>query len=291
MYIKYNSEEYGTFGVGSIAEPTGLDMGTSSKYIPFVERAMLTSMQNHKWGAGLHYENFNLFKERVSLQMAITNNGLNTEAFKDKHLENGQNYVFRLSATPLQLDAGIVHLGFNFAKRPAKESLKFRPENHMGSKYEFLYPGATGRQETGFEFAATYQQFSVQGEYKIQDVANDLKKDYKMTGYYVFGSYFITGEHRPYKKAVFGRVKPKKDIENGGYGAVEVLARYSTMKPSSDLLDVNPGLSKQINNLTFGVNWYLTPHLRLMYNYVLTDDNNDVLGNLKGHLIRAQIDF
>ena len=50
-------------------------------------------------------------------------------------------------------------------------------------------------------------------------------------GYYAQTSYFLTGEHRPYRKkdGYFGRVKPKKNfsLKRGGLGAWEVAARYS----------------------------------------------------------------
>jgi len=290
VYIKYLAGKWGNFYLGSVAEPSGLEVLTSSKYIPFFERAMLSSLQNFKWGSGLHYENFNLLDGKASLQLALTNNGNNSEGFKDSHLEKGNNFVGRISISPLKKETGIIHLGLNYAHRPAKD-LKFRPENHMGEKYHYEFPGARHRNEMGFEWAGTYQNISLQGEYKIQDLDNKLNKNYQMSGYYIMGSYFITGEQRPYKHSAFGRVKPKKDIDNGGMGAWEILLRYSNMTATKDIIDNNPGLPGQINNISFGLNWYLTSHARIMYNYVITDDQNKILGNLSGHLIRAQVDF
>jgi phosphate-selective porin OprO/OprP len=292
VYIKYLGGKYGNFAIGSMAEPTGLDMATSSKYIPFFERAMLTSMQNFRWGSGIHYENYHLFEGKAGVQVALTNNGSNSEGFKDPELEKGQNFVARFFGAPLynKENNSLLHLGFNYAHRPYKK-LSFRPENHMGDKYTYNMPGGDNRVIVGGEIAANYQSFSLQAEYKSEKVDNDLNLDYKINGYYLMGSYFITGEHRPYKKGAFGRVKPIKDISNGGYGALEVLVRYSSINPSQDVVDVNPTQPDQINNITFGLNWYLTSHARIMYNYVLTDDQDDVLGNLKGHLIRFQIDF
>jgi len=290
VYIKYLAGDIGNFYIGSVAEPTGLEVMTSSKYISFFERAMLSSLQNFKWGSGLHYENFGLLGGKASLQMALTNNGNNAEGFKDPELEKGNNFVARITATPIKENNKIIHLGINYASRPPKD-LKFRPENHMGSKYHYVFPGATGRQETGFELAGEINNISIQGEYKMENVDNELNMDFNMTGYYAMASYFITGEHRPYKHGAFGRVKPIKDIDNGGYGAFEVLLRYSNMTASQDVANLNPGLPKEINNITFGLNWYLTSHARLMYNYVITDDQNKLLGNLSGHLIRVQIDF
>ncbi len=290
VYIKYVNKKIGNFAIGSMAEPTGLDMATSSKYSPFFERAMLTSLQNFRWGSGLHYENFGLFDGKATLQMALTNNGVNGEGFKDKHLEAGNNFVARVTTAPVKDATKLLHLGINYASRPAK-NLKFRPENHMGDKYEYQFADATGRTELGFELAGSFNNISLQAEYKMQNVDNSIDKDFSINSYYVMASYFLTGEYRPYKHGAFGRVKPKKDIDNGGYGAFEVLARVSNLTPSQDVIDSNPVSPKEINNLTFGLNWYLTSHARIMYNYIITDDKNDLLGNLSGHLIRVQIDF
>jgi phosphate-selective porin OprO/OprP len=291
VYIKYTAGNLGNFAVGSIAEPTGLDMATSSKYIPFFERAMLTSMQNFRWGNGLHYENFGLLDGKATLQMALTNNGSNSEGFLDKNLEKGNNFVGRITSAPIfdKKNAKLLHIGINYASRPYKD-LKFRPENHMGGKYTYALDDANGRSSLGFELGTTFGPISVQGEYKTQTMDSDTQ-DYNMTSYYAFASYFLTGEHRPYKHASFGRVKPKNDIDNGGLGAIELLVRYSNMSASDDIVAANVGQPESINNISIGANWYLNSHARFMYNYVLTDDGNESLGNLTGHLFRFQLDF
>ncbi len=302
VYIKYTAGKYGNFAFGSLAEPTSLDMETSSKYMAFFDRAMLTSLQNFRWGSGFHYENFGLLHGKMSLQMAYTNNGFDNEGFRDTSLEDGMNFVARVTGTVInnKEKKQIVHLGINYDSRPYKD-LKFRPENHMGSKYHYVFDGADNRKDLGFELGTTFGPISVQGEYKKQTL-NATEKDYKMTAYYAFASYFITGEYRPYKHAAFGRVKPKNDIDNGGFGAIEVLARYSSMRTSKDVINlerlnpetlimekVNP--QYDINNISLGLNWYLNSHMRVMYNYVITDDGNDILGNLGQHLFRVQLDF
>ena len=293
VYMQYTSKKIGNFAIGSMAEPTGLDMMTSSKYSPFFERAMVTSLQDFRWGSGFHYSNFKLLKGKLTFQMAITNKGINGEGFKDKHLEDGVNYVARVTSAPFNNKEKhqLVHIGLNFASRPYKE-LKFRAENHMGSKYNYVFEGADRRTEIGAEFGSTFGALSVQGEYKQQSY-NVENLDYSMNSYYAMVSYFITGEHRPYKNTAFGRVKPKKDINNGGFGALELLARYSSMNASGDVVaDTNNlALPSQINNISLGLNWYLTSHARFMYNFILTDDFNASEGKLTGHLVRFQIDF
>jgi len=293
VYIEYVSPKWGNFAVGSKAEPTGLDMATSSKYIPFAERAMLTALQDFRWGSGLHYANHHLIDGKAGLQMALTNKGSNTEGFIDTELEKGMNFVSRFYATPIvKKDKNeVLHIGANHATRPYKD-IKFRPENHMGDKYHYTVPGGIRRFETGFELAYVYGPYSVQGEYKTSRIAANDNGNYQVNGYYVMGSYFLTGENRPYKKGAFGRVKPAKDITQGGLGAFEVLARYSVMEFSEDLLLIpdNNGLPANIQNIALGLNWYLTSHVRIMYNYIITQDNHPE-GNLNTHIVRFQMDF
>lgn len=294
VYLKYTGGKLGNFAFGSMAEPTGLDMATSSKYIPFFERAMLTSMQNFRWGAGFHYDNFKILDGKIGFQLAVTNNGSNDEGFVDKSLEKGSNIVARLTGTPLRNDEThtLVHLGVNFAKRPHKE-LKFRAENHMGHKYHYATPDGGDRTELGFELGSTFGAISVQGEYKTQ-TTDHKDKNFETGSYYAMASYFITGEHRPYKNGGFGRVKPENDISNGGFGAIEVLVRYSNMSASDNIIAASVNQPNDVNNLTFGLNWYLTSHARVMYNYTATTDKYDLADvdvPHAGHLVRIQMDF
>ncbi|MEN9680882.1 MAG: hypothetical protein RLZZ627_775 [Pseudomonadota bacterium] len=131
----------------------------------------------------------------------------------------------------------------------------------------------------GAELMGAYGPFHMSSEYmmtKINGVgydSNDL-----LQGYYVEGGYFITGETRPYdeKKGTWNRVIPKSNfLNNGGWGAWEVAARY-------DLLDMN---TKNINGgamdiFTLGVNWYLTPRVRLMSDWVHVLATNTGQGNV-----------
>jgi phosphate-selective porin OprO/OprP len=293
VYIQYEKCKLGKIAVGSKAEPTGLDIGTSSKYIPFVERAMLTALQDFRWGTGIHFSNTSLLDGKAGIQAALTNKGKHSEGFLDKNFQDGANMMARVFVAPLmdKDNNTVVHLGANYASRPYKD-LKFRPENHMGSKYHYTFDGGTRRFETGFETAIVYKQFSLQGEYKTQTVANDVNKNYKTDGYYAMASFFVTGESRPYKKGAFGRVKPAKDISNGGLGAIELLVRYSSMNFSQDVVDLpaNAGMPQAVNNIGFGLNWYLTSHVRVMYNFIITDDGHTD-GKLNAHLVRFALDF
>jgi phosphate-selective porin OprO/OprP len=107
-------------------------------------------------------------------------------------------------------------------------------------------------------FEAEYMQAQVSGHgYSNQDV---------LRGYYVSGGWFLTGETRPYdeKKGTWSRVTPKKNFLFGdGWGAWEIAARYDLMDMNTK--HINGG---SINTGTLAVNWYLTPRIRLMTDWV-----------------------
>ncbi len=154
----------------------------------------------------------------------------------------------------------------------------------------------TNRRSLGVEAAVNHKSFSLQGELERLGIIAE-NRVFVATGYYAFVSYFLTGEHRPYKNGSFGRVKPKNTIENKGFGAVEILARYSVLDTSDSNAQTTFG-ERETNgttkDITFGVNWYLNPYVRVMYNFVNSDfgfkqpnpDEND-----NAHLIRFQMDF
>jgi len=123
----------------------------------------------------------------------------------------------------------------------------------------------------GAEFAGAYGPFHSTTEFMW---ANVLGQNYtgnnSTQGFSTNVAWFITGETRPYdeKKGTWNRVIPKANFASGGgWGAWELAARY-------DLIDLNTknkggqiqGGAMDIG--TLGLNWYLTPRVRLMTNWV-----------------------
>ena len=145
----------------------------------------------------------------------------------------------------------------------------------------------------GAEAAFVQGPFSVQGEYfwASVDSGSDatMAPDPNFHGWYVLGSWFLTGESRPYKKGSFGRVKPKTTFRKDEMGgAWEVALRYASV----DLDDrgVQGGVA---SDWTAGVNWYLNPSTRIMLNYVLHGVrwDADTDGKVQAVVIRFQVDF
>jgi phosphate-selective porin OprO/OprP len=84
-------------------------------------------------------------------------------------------------------------------------------------------------------------------------------------GSYAQVGYFLTGEHRPYdrKAGAIDRVIPFHSVGKGGRGAWEIAGRFSYI----DLTD-NLVIGGEMRNLTAGVNWYINPNCKWVFNYI-----------------------
>lgn len=291
----------GDLAFGSKAEATGLDMATSSKYITFYERAMMTSTQAFRWNSGIHYSNFGILDGKLGLQMSYTFNGNHKDGFKTGAIGENGHFVTRLTSPVFENKEAnqVIHLGVNYENRKytpeaADKTLKFRVENRMGYSVSNTFTDLEIQSDIGFELMANFGPLSFQGEYEMASYNmkdGDNTKTEKVGGYYVAASYFLTGDHRGYKKGAGSRVKPYKNfcIKDGNFGAFELVARYSVMD-FSDFRTEETEL-KSVANITAGFNWYLNSHARIMYNYVTGSFDEKDINNLNGHLIRMQIDF
>jgi phosphate-selective porin OprO/OprP len=138
-----------------------------------------------------------------------------------------------------------------------------------------------------------YGPFSLQGEYFQTFLDSNASDDPEFEGYYIQGGYFLTGEHRNYSASngYFTRVRSNQNFYpvKGGWGAWEVALRYSSI----DLNDSDIRGGKE-DDITAGLNWYLNPNVRFMFNYVYADLNDRICfldGEVNIYQGRFQIDF
>ena len=117
------------------------------------------------------------------------------------------------------------------------------------------------------EVAYVSGPFSVQGEWFNAFVDKSDGGTPFFWGFYVLGSYFVTGESRPYNKSrgVFQKISPTHPFRplRGQWGALELALRWSYVDLKS--AGVRGGRER---NLSAGLNWYLWPRTRLIFNYI-----------------------
>lgn len=135
----------------------------------------------------------------------------------------------------------------------------------------------------GLEAVWIKNEWSLQGEYlRQQTTRNAGLPSYSSDGYYVFGSWVVTGESRVYSAGNVSNPVPAHK-----YGAWEVLARYSHIDLDNDGI-----AGGRESNWTLGVNGYFSKYLKLQANYVIVDAKRAGLtADPKVFELRAQFYF
>jgi phosphate-selective porin OprO/OprP len=303
-----------TVRVGHFREPFSLEELTSTLSITFMERSLPNALAPAR-NVGAMALNHN---EQETLTWAFGGfRHMDTESVPlGSNDDGGYSFTARGTWLPWYDEAsggrGLVHLGLGYRYwdfDDLQPRFRSRPENGVGPT--ILDTGRIDAADFGNflgpEVAIVFGPFSVQSEYVAGFLSQSGAEDAFVSGYYIYASYFLTGEHRPYRRSEgrFGRTKPLGNflgIRSGdgdsrsGRGAWELAYRYSNL----DLTDPGAGLGAGFAaDHTFGVNWYLTPNARLMWNYVHTDVRQRFtpagtpLPNvpLDAFLIRMQFDF
>jgi phosphate-selective porin OprO/OprP len=292
-YIEYRGFEPLRIRTGHIKESFSLEEQTSSKYITFMERALPNTLVPER-SLGI---NARTYRDTWTFGTGFFGEGADDKNDSDGEIDEGYGISARGTYTPWVKPTQLIHLGASVSYRKTGDDnavrIRERPESHITS-VRFVdtddIENVDAMLGLGVEAAGVYGPFSLQGEYIRTSLDRDTgAPDLDFDGYYVYGSWLVTGESRSYRHKIgeFGRIKPRGIVGIGGIGAWEVALRYSNL----DLTDGNFDGGKE-HNITFGVNWYATPNIRAMANYIRVDSEKEgVKDNPDIVQVRAQVDF
>lgn len=293
--------------VGNFKAPLGLEHLQSGLGTTFIERGVTDLFSpDRRLGIGYSTSGSNwstawgVFGERAE--------GAASGADGDE----GWDVNGRFTLAPVNDGTNIVHLGIAGRFHKPEDStteLRFssRPESNVNAARVVdtgTVQGVDDFYSIGLEAGAVFGPFSVQSEY----IGTRLNRsgtspaglgydNADLNAWYVYASYTLTGEPRTYRAdtGVFDRPRVANPVGKGGIGAWEVALRYS----SADLTDADV-LGGELENLTFGLNWYALDNLRFSANYIHVLDVKHTAGgpayaldglDLNALLVRAQIDF
>ncbi|GLQ87531.1 OprO/OprP family phosphate-selective porin [Dyella flagellata] len=263
-------DDYGALRFGQSKTPVSFEGVTTSTQTTFIELALPSQAV---------YEN-----RRVGVDWAIQRpHWLASLGYYGKSLtgkNRGHTLAARAAWVPIHEAATVLHLGIAASQehpyglvnalgvqQPATASFKTTPEagltgvNLISSG---TLAGVNHINRLGLEEVWIAGPWSVQGEYLRAQTRFDLPKPhYNLDGYYVFGSWVLTGESRQYHDGNVSNVIPTRE-----WGAVELALRYSE-------LNLNDGrvLGGREHDWTAGANWYIGSHLRLQANYIRAFSN------------------
>ena len=259
--------DVGKFRIGQMKLPLGFEGNTATRAGAFMENGLPTQA---------FYEG-----RRIGIDWALERPRwlLNAGAYGHDLQGNnrGDSQAARLAWTPWKESTRVLHLGVSATReRPDAETngrgVEVAPNVRWRAKPEAsltpvrLVDSGTLRNigridRHGLEALWIEGPWSLQGEYLRQTTHRGALPDYSGDGWYVFGSWLLTGESRSYSGGNVGNPKPA-----GKHGAVELLARYSRI----DLDDAGIDGGRE-SNWTLGANWYVGANLKFQANYIRAD--------------------
>ena len=318
-WVQYSGLKPLHFRIGAFSPSIGLDDQASTNGMPFLERAVSSDLARglaagdtrtaaEIFGNGDHWLASVALTGRT---IGVINTGTVPGTLSaTAGIGTAQTYgdqvggVFRVAGTPLHGKDWLVHLG-------AHGSYVFRPPNTSGPQTgangaaalsaqvvslsntpELRVDGTklinTGNIDAkhadtiGGAFAAQKQNFLIQAEYDDFGIQrSDGVASPNFHGYYVSGTWVLTGEARKYNPQTAAFDAPSVahpfSLTDGGLGAWELAVRWSDMD-----LNFDPGAAgtyqtgKSIRGgeeqtITAGLNWYLNPVVRFMFDYQHVD--------------------
>jgi phosphate-selective porin OprO and OprP len=265
-YLDYKGLEHFKIRMGHFEEPFGLQNMTSSKYVLFTERGLPDVFEGGR--------NIGLQISRGGENWTATA-GLFGEGRDGASSDNDEGFGTsgRVTYAPIYKKTHALHLGASAAYRStgSTDTLRFRerPESHLTDTRLVDTGSFDADNYARFVSEAAYIRgpFHIQGEYYHTTVDREISTNEGLgfNGFYVEGGWFLTGESMNYvaSEGKFGRVTPKIAVGKGGIGAWQVALRFSSL----DLTDEDI-IGGEEDNFTFGLNWYATPNIRFIANYV-----------------------
>jgi phosphate-selective porin OprO/OprP len=293
--------------VGAFAPSIGLEDQGSTNAMPLLERSVVEDISRGLaagdtrtavalWGSGDRWLSSGAVTGRT---IGVLNTGTASAAPQTYGDQIG--FVGRIAGTPLKGSDWLVHVGAHgsYVIHPANTggpqatlggstalnartiALSNTPELRIdGTK--LINTGnidANNAWSAGLEFAVQKQNFYLQSEYEQFGVGrSDVgRKNPRFHGFYVEGSWVLTGETRRYNTQTAAFDAPSVDhpfsLSGGGLGVFELAARYSDMDLNFDAGTAGhaPGADAirggEEQNWTAGLNWYPNSVVRFMLDY------------------------
>ncbi len=271
----------GDLTVGKTKEAFVYEMVGDAANLPHIERLLSPFFVSRNWG--LRW-NRTAAADRMTLQLGVYNDWFATDPTWD---ESGTTVSGRVSGLPWTSASGrrFLHVAGAFRRNGAHlEQLRFkgRPESDVTDNYvDTGNIPASHANQYGVEALWNEGPASVTAEYAEAHVAADDGSDPQFRGYYLTGSWVLTGEHRPYdRKAGYAR----RVMPLGRWGALELIARYGIVDTTDKAID-----GGYLKKWFTGVNWWANRRIRVTAGFGrATLDKAGTTGHTNQYFTRLQ---
>jgi phosphate-selective porin OprO and OprP len=292
-WISYSGFAPLTVQIGAFSPPANLDDGTPADETLFIERATPNELSRALGGAdgrigvgirgnGSRWMSALTFTGRTVSDPEVLdaqNAFVGRAAFlamthADYNLHVGASGTYVVKPADPGIDATGIRYGIRFRDRPELrvDSTRLIDTGVIDAEHAYV---------VGAELAGNWRQFYVQAENFWYGVDRKSALDNpNFGGYYVQGSWLITGESHRYNMTTAAYQAPRPRLPfnaSGGIGAWELALRFSHM--DLNYAEGVEGAAASANSIrgglqdiwTVGINWYVAPSLRFILNYQRVD--------------------
>jgi phosphate-selective porin len=285
VYAEFKYFDVARVRGGKFKIPFSLDENTSARNRDFIYRSLAATHLSPGRDRGVMVSG-RVYKKLIEYEAGVfEHDGRNARTKNPDKVFGGQTKAGRVTFHPLRNTKGTigdVSVGAAFTQSDVPEGISglrgqtvLEQNFFTGSKYFVNGP----RRRTGFEFQARPGPASIKAEWMRVETERrgESVEDTDLSsiigeGWYVSGSYAITGERK-----ADGLDKPKKALFPGfGPGAIEIAARVEKLAfksgasgeqgSTSPRADVILGNANQVT--TFGVNWYVNHWVKIQANII-----------------------
>ncbi len=270
-----------TLSVGKQKEPISMERTMGMIYLPLQERSAVSDAMLAARNVGVVLSG-RAFDQRMTWAGGVFNDWLETDgSFSD----GATQYIGRVTGLPFisEDESNLLHLGVGLRYSDAEEGLLYVTEPEFNQSPNFVDTDIfDANSSLTYNVEASWRKgpFWLLGEYVLNDVDAPALGNPDFTGYYVTGSWALTGEMRGYNRnsGIFNPLPVAKSVYQGGWGTWEVAARWSDLDLTDGGID---GGDMQI--LSLGLNWWLSPIFNVNVNYRwITLDRFGVEGDSSG---------
>jgi phosphate-selective porin OprO/OprP len=289
--------------IGKMKPPFGLERLQSSSHMLFYERALTSNIApNRDLGVQVLGE---ISRGLVGYAAAVTN-GVPDGGIADSDTSDSKDVTGRILVKPFsrRTDSRLRNLGLALAASAGRQSgAAALPSFRTASLQQnfFAYSGAVADgARTRYSPQAFYYHdaFNVFAEYvhsRTPVRRGGDSGDVAHRAWQIAAAYVLTGEAATDSGS---SVRPRASFNPsaGQFGAFQVAARYHTLTVDDRAFSLNAtsaGASREANAWTIGLNWYLTPNFKYIFDFERTvfDDGDGSRGPENAILFRTQVAF
>lgn len=255
----------------------------SMVYLPQQERSAVADALLPSRNVGLVMAS-TLFNDRMTVAGGAFNDWLDKDQ-PNSFSDNATQYVGRATWVPYKSanESTLLHLGVGVRYSDMKEGFRIATEPEFNQAPDFIstdryFPDHTDTYQA--EVSLRSGPFWLHSEYIEGQVEAPELGDPTARGYHVTASWILTGEVRRYNERVgiFGKMPISRTVDQNGWGAWEISARYSELNATDETLT-----GGDMDIWSAGVNWWLNPYLNVNLNYrYITLDKLGVEGTSQG---------